>query len=324
MKSTKSTEVVNPRAAVKGDIAIPTMEETLSKLHATEKIEPKAYDGPKRKKVAILGTVPHKLMAPFNNDEFEIWAIAHACLGDPLPRVTRIFEIHKWDEVVKWGSPQAWAKHNDVPVYLIEAREDVPQSVAFPFDRIAKQFKIFNDREECMMTNSISWMIGLAIDEGFDEIHVYGVNMSHSSEYGFQKPSCEYYLGLAKGMGKTVYVPTESDLCKSFYLYGKDEEKQTDMMKKLENHFAFIQNMHNQYLNNKEVSRDNIHKFIGAIEQWKNADTDQNDPKVKERIENLTAEYQKHVQMFEQSRDAVNQHIGAMELMKYIMLLMKQ
>jgi hypothetical protein len=40
----------------------------------------------KKKKVAILGTVPHKLKAPFDNNEFEIWAIAHACLGDPLKR----------------------------------------------------------------------------------------------------------------------------------------------------------------------------------------------------------------------------------------------
>ena len=61
------------------------------------------------RKVAILGTVPHKMLAPFTNPEFEIWAIAHACLGDPLPRVDRMFEIHKWDEVVKWGSLGAFA-----------------------------------------------------------------------------------------------------------------------------------------------------------------------------------------------------------------------
>jgi hypothetical protein len=104
----------------------------------------------KKKKVAILGTVPHKLKAPFSNDEFEIWAIAHACLGDPLPRVDRIFEIHKWDEVVKWGSPQSWEKlHPNIPVYIREKRDDVPHSIEFPFDRLAAKFKIFEDRDEC-------------------------------------------------------------------------------------------------------------------------------------------------------------------------------
>lgn len=531
----------------------------------------------RKKKVAILGTVPHKLKAPFDNDEFEIWAIAHACLGDPLPRVDRIFEIHKWDEVEKWGSPQAWAKHPDAPVYLIEAREDVPHSVAFPFDEIANKFKMFDDRAECLMTNSISWMIALAINEGFDDIHVYGVNMSHSSEYcvspetmvlmkdlsykkayevsvgeeviafdenhispknerkfrnakvqkadwltrpcyrltfedgteitcsaehrwlvhggdklhwletarmiakgdykdgrctrvlkpfdkwetldtyeagylaaaidgeghicqtvkneygnttcslgfsqrenemlaefldyadmcnfdfrgnmsgdgchkktlttrreivrflgsirpkrllakfdaeklgrftgknvalvkkefvgeqkvigfktttgtfiaegfashnSFQKPSCEYYLGLAKGMGKNIYVPLESDLCKSFYLYGKDEEKQTEMLKKLEDRMGFLQNMHNQYANNQMISRDNMNKFIGAIEQWQAQD--QNEPAVQKRMGELQEEFKKHQLTFEQSRDAINQHVGAIEDVKYMMLLMKQ
>lgn len=298
----------------------------------------------KRKKVAILGTVPHKIQAPFDDDEFEIWAIAHACLGDPLKRVDRIFEIHKWDEVVKWGSPQSWEKlHPDVPVYIREVREDVPHSVAFPFDRLAKKFKIFDDREECMMTNSISWMVGLALDEDFEEIHIYGVNMSHSSEYGFQKPSCEYYLGLAKGMGKKIYVPTESDLCKSFHLYGKDEEKVTDIMKKYNDRLEFLTKVHANYIQQQAFSRDMMMKFQGAIEQWdaiKKSElskiasmkptTEQKivlDKVISDidlKLNQLTEEYKKHQINYEQGRDAANQHIGAIEDVKYWMLITKQ
>jgi len=297
----------------------------------------------KKKKVAILGTVPHKLQAPFDNDEFEIWAIAHACLGDPLKRVDRIFEIHKWDEVVQWGSPAAWEKlFPNVPVYIREVRADVPHSIAFPFEEIAKKFQIFDDRAECLQTNSISWMVALAIDEGFDEIHVYGVNMSHSSEYGFQKPSCEYYLGLAKGMGKKIYVPRESDLCKSFYLYGLDEEKQTEMMIKFNDRLTFIQNAQNQYSQQQMFSRDMMNKFTGALEQWdaiKKAEVDKiatitPTPEQKimfdkmlaeidAKIKILSDEYNKHRLTFEQSRDAINQHIGCIEDIKYWSLIMK-
>jgi hypothetical protein len=307
----------------------------------------------KRKKVAILGTVPHKLQAPFDNDEFEIWAIAHACLGDPLKRVDRIFEIHKWDEVVKWGSPQAWEKlHPEAPVYLLKENiekfskdEHFPKAEvrAFPFDELAKKFQMFEHRNECYFTNSISEMVALAIDEEFDEIHIYGVNMSHASEYSFQKPSCEYYLGLARGMGKKIFVPTESDLCKSFYLYGKDEEKQTDMLKKLDDRIAFLQNMHSQHTQQQMISRDMMNKFMGAVEQWeairKSEQTkiesitptpeqkvilDKVLADIDTKLKLLTEEYQKHRLTFEQSRDAINQHIGAIEDVKYMMLLMKQ
>ena len=223
----------------------------------------------KKKKVAILGTVPHKMLAPFNNPEFEIWAIAHACLGEPLPKVDRIFEIHKWDEVVKWGSPDAWRMFPNAPVYLIEPRPEVKNSIAFPFDGLVKSFQIFEDRNEAVMTNSISWMIALAIAEGFEEINIYGVNMSHHTEYGTQKPSCEYYLGLAKGMGIKVYVPKESDLLKSYFLYGKEEEKQAEILSKIQGHSDFLISQYNAQKAQAEQLRDSLNQHIGAIENCK-------------------------------------------------------
>jgi len=276
----------------------------------------------KKKKVAIIGTVPHKLKAPFNDNDFEIWAIAHACLGEPLPRVDRIFEIHKWDEVVKWGSPQAWKMFPDIPVYLIEARKDVPHSVAFPFSDLEEKFQIFEHRRECYFTNSISEMIALAIDEGFEEIHVYGVNMSHHTEYEFQKPSCEYFLGYAKAKGIKIYVPPESDLCKSFYIYGRDEEQQTDMIIKLNDRMSFLMGAHNQYKMQNEQARDAMNRTIGELECWKKFD--QKEDKVKEQVENLNKVLMNQRYQFETTRDAINQHIGAMEDIKFILGLIKQ
>jgi len=223
----------------------------------------------KKKKVAILGTVPHKMKAPFNDPDFEIWAIAHACLGEPLPRCDRIFEVHKWDEVVKWGSPQAWAMFPNAPVYLQEARAEVANSISFPFKELMSKFMIFDDRAEVNFTNSISEMIALAIDEGFEEIHVYGVNMSHHTEYGTQKPSCEYYLGLAKGMGIKVYVPSESDLMKTYFIYGLEEEKQTEIVNRMNDHMTFLMNQCNAQKQNSEQLRDSINQHVGGIETCK-------------------------------------------------------
>ena len=225
----------------------------------------------RKKKVALLGTVPHKMKAPFADPEFEIWAIAHACLGDPLPRVDRIFEIHKWDEVVKWGSLGAFAAWPNVPTYIINAEEhpEMPQAKSFPFDDIDAKYQIFPDRKESHMTNSISWMMAMAMEDGFEEIHIYGVNMSHHTEYGTQKPSCEYYLGLAKGRGITIYVPPESDLLKSFFLYGKDEEKQADLQRKLEDRLNWLNSQLNQYQMQRGQIEQAVQQHIGAIEDVK-------------------------------------------------------
>lgn len=232
-----------------------------------QKLRSKVIPNGKPKKVALLGTVPHKMMAPFADKDFEIWAIAHACLGEPLPKVDRIFEVHKWDEVVKWGSLDAFTKHPNAPKYLIERHEEIPNSIAFPFKEVSEKFKIFPDRPESHMTNSISWMIALAILEGFEEIHIYGVNMSHHTEYGTQKPSCEYYLGLAKGLGIKIYVPPVSDLLKSNFLYGLDEEKQSEIMTKVEERKAWLNGVFNQHQQQKAQLQQQLAQVDAAIQQ---------------------------------------------------------
>ena len=221
------------------------------------------------KKVALLGTVPHKLKAPFSDPSFEIWAIAHACLGDPLPRVDRIFEIHSKKEYLEWKSDDAWKRHPNIPVYLWDVDPDVPNSVKFPVMDVVSRFQIFPDRPECLQTNSISWMIALAILEGFREIHIYGVNMSHATEYGAQKPSCEYYLGLARGLGISIYVPTESDLCKSTFLYGFEDERVNQLRLKYNDRRMFLQNQLNNYSMQKMQMEAAMQQHIGALEELK-------------------------------------------------------
>jgi hypothetical protein len=46
------------------------------------------------------------------------------------------------------------------------------------------------------------------------------VNMTNADEYSHQKPSCEYFVGIARGRGIKVLVPTGSDLLKTGRLYG--------------------------------------------------------------------------------------------------------
>ena len=220
-----------------------------------------------KKKVAILGTVPHKMQAPFKDEDFEIWAIAHACLGDPLPKVDRIFEVHPWDEVIKWKSDLAWKLHPNIPVYLREARKDVKGSLAFPFEELAKKYNIFDDRKEVLFTNSISEMIVLAIDEGFEEIHVYGVDMAQDDEYRDQRPSCEYFIGLARGAGIKVYVPEKSDLLHTNWLYPFEDDAPFKI--KLRERDQWLGQQSGMLWNQEQSTRDQRMQMIGARDNMK-------------------------------------------------------
>ena len=178
-------------------------------------------------KVAIIGTAPSsRMLAPFDDDSFEIWAcspyfnIETRTFCD-LPRMTMFFELHKWDEpalVDKLREAQAdgykrWLKSLECEVITQEPLENCKQ---YPIDKIVEEFGRY-------FTNSIAYMIAYAILEGATEIHLYGVDMAADDEYGGQRPSCEYLLGVAAGKGIKIYVPKVSDLLKCRHLYAFDE-----------------------------------------------------------------------------------------------------
>lgn len=179
-------------------------------------IDKKVIDKPKKKKVAILGTSNSLELCPFDDDSFEFWALADM----NVPKYHRWFEMHEEEKVfnhVSRFSEFNFVEHlksRNCPVYMQKHFEQIPNSVEYPINDIIKYFN--ND----YLTNTISYEIAMAIYEGYKEIHLYGVNMAVSTEYGFEKPSCEYWVGVARGMGIKVYIPKESDLLRATHLYG--------------------------------------------------------------------------------------------------------
>ncbi len=226
----------------------------------------------KEKKVAIVGFAPHKDLAPFDKcpEEFEIWGLND--LHKSIPKWTRWFDIHD-RELYKIDSLYANRQDNtdyieglrklECPVYMVKHYEDIPNSVPFP---IEEAIKVFDTR---YFTNTISMMIALAVMEGFQEIHVYGVDMSVGTEYQSQRSSCEYFIGYARGKGIKVYLPPESDLLQTTFVYGFDDEKRTAYEAKLD---SIIQGMEQRkagadstIANQQAVSN----QYLGAIQAIK-------------------------------------------------------
>jgi hypothetical protein len=58
-------------------------------------------------------------------------------------------------------------------------------------------------------------MVALALYEGFEEIKLFGIDMSVGTEWGIEKPCMEYWIGRAEGMGVELVI-----LMAAIYLKG--------------------------------------------------------------------------------------------------------
>lgn len=194
----------------------------------------------KPRRIAIVGTAePHWRAAPYANEDWEIWT----CGGifSAVPRTTRHFELHDKAETCKgWGPPEAeaaarntyweWIAGRGADVVLKSRLPETPDATEYPLDRVLRTFP---DR---YFTNSISYMIALALVEGVDELGMWGIdmaltgdpNVAESNEYARQRPSVEFHLGIAVGSGVKLTLPKETTLLQARKLYGFEGPENDD------------------------------------------------------------------------------------------------
>ncbi len=216
---------------------------------------------PPLKKVAIVGFSQHKTEAPYNDPTFEIWGLND--LHESIPRWNRWFEMHSDAQIKDYCSRKQGKPYLEglaglgVPVYMQKPRPEVPTSVEYPLERMKAQFGDY-------FTNSISFMLALAIDEGYQVIHVYGVDMAQDSEYSQQRPSCEYFLGIARGRGIQTYLPKTSDLLKVRWMYGYEDEIQSSWDARVNEIYTGIQNRRKQAEIQQQQAREACLQYLGA------------------------------------------------------------
>ena len=206
------------------------------------------------KRLCILGTAQTLKEAPINED-YEFWALNDMYKVVPVERISRWFEIHKWDMAETKTQHIQVLSQLSIPIYMQEQHPEIPTSVKYPLETLIEHFgrRFFN--------STIDYMIALAIYEGYKDISIYGVHMSYMEEYGEQRPSCLYWLGVAEGKGIKIHIPDDSDLLKSYWLYGYEDKKRKDLevkgnarLKELERQAAEFQK--NYYLS------------LGAKDTW--------------------------------------------------------
>ena len=224
------------------------------------------------KKVAIVGFGKSMDEAPFNDKSYEIWGLND--LYDKIPRWDRWFDIHSFDEKTDQNSIKghqtnrakdqklAAYKKMTCPVYCQEAWEEIPNAEKFPLEEIEAKFC---GGEKGYFTNQPSYMVALAIYLDFDVIELYGVDMAIDTEYSVQRPSVEYWLGLARGMGKTVYVPASSTLLKVLYRYGFDKKSADVFSEMYRAKMKFLVEMKEKSFKDLDKAKASFHQFSGAF-----------------------------------------------------------
>jgi hypothetical protein len=158
-------------------------------------------------RVLILGTAPDSLAQMPKESDWIIWSL----LGnhDRIERADQWFEMHHPQYLRDIGC----AKQAD----LLASVENCVTLANYPLEDVAALADYF--------TCSIAYMIALAIVRGATHIGLYGVNLNHESEYAYERPCVEFWLGMAAGQGVKVEVAEASPVLKSSRRYGAEDWK---------------------------------------------------------------------------------------------------
>lgn len=190
------------------------------------KLGPDGFD-----KIAIIGSAPSSIgLAPFDDPTWAIWCCSPAVFAYVAPKRSDVwFELHRWQpsEPGKSGAPGTkpyfspefalfLAQHKG-PVFMSEIQPTIPPSVLYPYADMLEKFGPYH------FTSTIAWMLALAIEQGPKTIGMFGVDMAAQSEWAYQRPGCQHFLGMAAALGINIVLPPESDLMRHSTLYGIGE-----------------------------------------------------------------------------------------------------
>jgi hypothetical protein len=190
------------------------------------------------RKIAIVGSshLHAERLDIANLEGWEKWSMNGLFHGYEDLGWTRWYELHHFTRTgsayVRRGEREYSGYRNinrylkaidalNLPVYMQKSLAIVKASEPFPFKPIMKTFctQYFG----C----SFAWMIAHALYE-----HLHGLKVSKIAlysidfpvqEYYFQRPTTEYFIGMAQGMGIEVELSPYTTVLKAPYIYGYKE-----------------------------------------------------------------------------------------------------
>ena len=155
----------------------------------------------KRDKVALLGCGDTLSLAPFDDPSWEIWSSGQ--WQETVTRWDAWFEIHDIEALPpSFKFHLVWMAQQEKPIYVMRPSGFVPSGVVLPHQEIedahGKEF----------LTSAVAWMFAKAIDDGYKEIGLWGVEMACDAEYAYQRAGVKHFQYIAeKYHGIRVTIP---------------------------------------------------------------------------------------------------------------------
>ncbi len=211
------------------------------------------------KKIAIVcGSPSSEFLAPFDDDEWDVWVLGSRVGNYSGKKVDKIFEIHN-DLDTAYGDGAKMARQLRALGIPLVVGTNFPLEddhiEVFPFEAVEE---LFGSR---YLTSSTAYMMSYAIMQNPTHIGVYGVDMAVDNfEYFQQRPCMEAWIGFAKGKGIDVYIPETSSVGKSMFIYGAGESNRPSLTKApfVEKEFSGLARDHE---NCAKKCRDDIHNL---------------------------------------------------------------
>lgn len=146
------------------------------------------------KELILLGTEPSSVECPYDH---EVWGVNRVYKF--AKRIDRLFCIGSVDEL------------EDIREYQAELGFDIVDTSNYPI------YKVMDYFQTDYFSDTVCYMMALALIEGYERIYLYGVDML--GEYAVERNGVEYWVGRAIGKGAQVINTFGSAVCKG-KMYG--------------------------------------------------------------------------------------------------------
>ena len=217
------------------------------------------------KELAIVGAHDRtRDNAPWDNHDIDIWVFNEWANAEWCKRWDAVIQIHKpevYQDMSNRKDPAHWIwlqQEHGKPIYMQDVDPDVPDSVAYPLDWINKEFLstlTFEGKEVKNYRATAAYALPLALYLGYKKIHIYGIEMEHSSEYKSQQSNFAFWVGVATGRQVPVELHCTPGLFNS-ELYGYEEGTENAKL------YEYIDGIKTQLAQNE---RDGL-MYAGALE----------------------------------------------------------
>lgn len=178
--------------------------------------------GERRKKVIISAFGPSlSALRQFHDDPtWEIWGLNNGYRNPAYYDAERRMRVDLWFDLHEMHAQpdddMRWLMSCPMPVYIPELDSRIPNGVRFPVERCEQLINLPGPFWAC----SFSYMIALAIVEGFSEIALLGLEWYSPREWLFERPNVSFWAGFAAGRGVTLHLPTDTEFVWHPHRYG--------------------------------------------------------------------------------------------------------